>query len=53
MKTDLMNRRFFLKASLAAGGARRLVVFPDGRVMVMGTTDTAEACALAAKVIGC
>ena len=34
-------------------GARRLVVFPDGRVMVMGTTDTAEACALAAKVIGC
>ncbi len=31
---------------------RRIVVFPDGRVLVMGTTDTAEARSLVAKYIG-
>jgi molybdopterin/thiamine biosynthesis adenylyltransferase len=31
---------------------RRMVVFPDGRVLVMGTTDTAEARSLVAKYIG-
>ncbi|MEW6267473.1 MAG: ThiF family adenylyltransferase [Thermodesulfobacteriota bacterium] len=30
----------------------RLVVFPDGRVLVMGTTDPAEARSLVAKYIG-
>ncbi|MFH1039479.1 MAG: ThiF family adenylyltransferase [PVC group bacterium] len=30
----------------------RLVVFPDGRVLVMGTTNTAEARSLVAKYIG-
>ncbi len=34
------------------GGGRRLVVFPDGRVLVNGTTDTAEARSLVAKYIG-
>ena len=33
-------------------GVHRLVVFPDGRVLVMGTTDTAEARSLVAKYIG-
>ncbi len=33
-------------------GHRRLVVFPDGRVLVMGTTDTGEARSLVAKYIG-
>lgn len=33
-------------------GDRRLVVFPDGRVLVAGTTDTAEARSLVAKYIG-
>jgi adenylyltransferase/sulfurtransferase len=33
-------------------GAHRLVVFPDGRVLVMGTTDTIEARTLVAKYIG-
>jgi molybdopterin-synthase adenylyltransferase len=33
-------------------GPHRLVVFPDGRVLVMGTTDTAEARSLVAKYIG-
>lgn len=33
-------------------GERRLVVFPDGRVLVNGTTDTAEARSLVAKFIG-
>jgi adenylyltransferase/sulfurtransferase len=33
-------------------GERRLVVFPDGRVLVNGTTDTAEARSLVAKYIG-
>lgn len=33
-------------------GAYRLVVFPDGRVLVNGTTDTAEARSLVAKYIG-
>ncbi len=33
-------------------GAHRLVVFPDGRVLVNGTTDTAEARSLVAKYIG-
>ncbi len=31
---------------------RRLIVFPDGRVLVMGTTDPAEARTLVAKYIG-
>lgn len=31
----------------------RLVVFPDGRVLVMGTTDTARARSLVARYIGC
>ncbi|MBM4318951.1 MAG: thiazole biosynthesis adenylyltransferase ThiF [Deltaproteobacteria bacterium] len=31
---------------------RRMVVFPDGRVLVMGTTDTAEARSLVAKYVG-
>jgi adenylyltransferase/sulfurtransferase len=31
---------------------RRLVVFPDGRVLVMGTTDPAEARTLVARYIG-
>ncbi|MBE0569497.1 MAG: ThiF family adenylyltransferase [Deltaproteobacteria bacterium] len=30
----------------------RLVIFPDGRVLVMGTTDTAEARSLVARYIG-
>jgi adenylyltransferase/sulfurtransferase len=30
----------------------RLVVFPDGRVLVMGTTDTARARSLVARYIG-
>ncbi len=30
----------------------RLLVFPDGRVLVMGTTDTAEARSLVARYIG-
>jgi adenylyltransferase/sulfurtransferase len=34
------------------GAGRRLVVFPDGRVLVNGTTDTAEARGLVAKYIG-
>jgi adenylyltransferase/sulfurtransferase len=34
------------------GGSHRLVVFPDGRVLVTGTTDTAEARSLVAKFIG-
>lgn len=33
-------------------GARRLTVFPDGRVLVTGTKDTAEARSLVAKYIG-
>lgn len=33
-------------------GERRLVVFPDGRVLVNGTTDPAEARSLVAKYIG-
>ena len=33
-------------------GAYRLVIFPDGRVLVNGTTDTAEARSLVAKYIG-
>ena len=33
-------------------GAHRLVVFPDGRVLVNGTMDTAEARSLVAKYIG-
>jgi adenylyltransferase/sulfurtransferase len=33
-------------------GERRLVVFSDGRVLVMGTTDTAEARSLVARYIG-
>jgi len=33
-------------------GAHRLVVFPDGRVLVNGTTDTAAARSLVAKYIG-
>lgn len=33
-------------------GDRRLVVFPDGRVLVEGTRDTAEARSLLAKYIG-
>jgi len=33
-------------------GVHRLVVFPDGRVLVMGTTDIAEARGLVAKYIG-
>lgn len=33
-------------------GDRRLVVFPDGRVLVNGTTDTAEARSLVSKYIG-
>lgn len=33
-------------------GERRLVVFPDGRVLVNGTTDTAEARSLVAKYLG-
>jgi len=31
---------------------RRLVVFPDGRVLVMGTVDTAEARSLVSRFIG-
>ncbi len=34
-------------------GNRRMVVFPDGRVLVMGTTDTAEARSLVATYVGC
>lgn len=33
-------------------GGRRLTVFPDGRVVVTGTTDAAEARSLVAKYIG-
>jgi len=33
-------------------GDRRMVVFPDGRVLVMGTTDTAEARSLVARYVG-
>ncbi|MBF0530058.1 MAG: ThiF family adenylyltransferase [Deltaproteobacteria bacterium] len=33
-------------------GDHRMVVFPDSRVLVMGTTDTAEARSLVAKYIG-
>ena len=33
-------------------GSRRLVLFPDGRVLVTGTTDAAEARSLVAKYIG-
>jgi len=33
-------------------GAHRLTVFPDGRVLVTGTRDTAEARSLVAKYIG-
>lgn len=33
-------------------GGRRLVVFPDGRVLVMGTQDIAEARSLTARYIG-
>ncbi len=33
-------------------GGRRLVVFPDGRVLVMGTTDPAEARSLVARYLG-
>ncbi|MBP1624977.1 MAG: moeZ 1 [Acidobacteria bacterium] len=33
-------------------GAQRMVLFPDGRVLVMGTTDTAEARSLVARYIG-
>ncbi len=33
-------------------GGRRLTVFPDGRVLVTGTRDTAEARSLVAKYIG-
>jgi len=32
--------------------SHRLIVFPDGRVLVMGTTKTAEARSLVAKYIG-
>lgn len=40
-----------LVLELEAGG-RRLVVFPDGRVLVMGTTDPAEARSLVARYLG-
>jgi adenylyltransferase/sulfurtransferase len=33
-------------------GGHRMVVFPDGRVLVMGTTDTAEARSLVARYLG-
>jgi molybdopterin-synthase adenylyltransferase len=33
-------------------GEQRMIVFPDGRVLVIGTTDTAEARSLVAKYIG-
>ncbi len=33
-------------------GSHRLVIFPDGRVLVMGTTDVAEARSLMAKYMG-
>jgi len=31
---------------------RRLVIFPDGRVLVLGTTDPSEARSLAARILG-
>jgi adenylyltransferase/sulfurtransferase len=31
---------------------KRMVIFPDGRVLVMGTKDPAEARTLVAKYIG-
>ncbi|HSW38887.1 MAG TPA: ThiF family adenylyltransferase [Acidobacteriota bacterium] len=33
-------------------GEQRMIVFPDGRVLVIGTTDTAEARSLVARYIG-
>ena len=33
-------------------GDQRMIVFPDGRVLVIGTTDTAEARSLVARYIG-
>jgi adenylyltransferase/sulfurtransferase len=35
-----------------AMGERRLVMFPDGRVLVMGTTDASEARSLVARYLG-
>lgn len=36
-----------------AFGERRLIVFPDGRVLVMGTTDPSVARGLVARLVGC
>jgi adenylyltransferase/sulfurtransferase len=32
---------------------RKIVIFPDGRILVMGTTDVAEARSFIARTIGC
>ncbi|NMC72146.1 MAG: thiazole biosynthesis adenylyltransferase ThiF [Myxococcales bacterium] len=57
---DALTRRLAPLGAVAVNGFvlefsaadRRMVVFPDGRVLVLGTTDTAEARSLVAKYIG-
>jgi len=57
---EQLSKRLRLLGPVAVNGLvlyftvdeRRLVVFPDGRVLVMGTTDPAEARSLVAKYIG-
>ena len=57
---EQLSKRLRLLGPVAVNGLvlyftvdeRRLVAFPDGRVLVMGTTDPAEARSLVAKYIG-
>ncbi len=51
---ELRESGLLLELTLGAGahGGKRLVIFPDGRVLVMGTTDTAEARSLVARYLG-
>jgi len=57
---DALSRRLAPRGAIACNGllleltgeGHRLVVFPDGRVLVMGTTDPAEARSLVARYLG-
>jgi molybdopterin/thiamine biosynthesis adenylyltransferase len=51
---ELRDSGMLLELTLGEGEhvGKRLVIFPDGRVLVMGTTDTAEARTLVARYVG-
>jgi molybdopterin-synthase adenylyltransferase len=48
---EVMVSRFVLRFDDPSGG-RQLTVFPDGRAIIKGTTDEAEARSLYARFVG-